>query len=79
MSWSTNSRLEFPFDRYFYKNDIVMAIQQIGFVGDRTNTYSALLDTRTRLYRDGGGEREDAADYVIMFTDGESSNGLTEV
>ena len=38
--------------------------------GGRTNIASALELARTRVFNPDGGDRQDAPDYILLFTDG---------
>ncbi len=43
---------------------------RIQYCGRRTNIASALELARTRVFNSGGGDRQDAPDYILLFTDG---------
>ncbi|ELT87162.1 hypothetical protein CAPTEDRAFT_194011, partial [Capitella teleta] len=62
--------LELYLDSIYDANTLYDRIRSIGFLNQATNTADGLQKTREIVYRDGYGKRSDAADVVILITDG---------
>ncbi len=71
--WSNKAFLSFTLNQYGKRQDIIQAIYNIPFLGDKTNTTSALIMARHILFNSKNGDRFGIPNIVIMLTDGQSN------
>ena len=76
MTSSSSPQHEFYLDQYGNKAGLLRAIQSIRFVPSNKHTDAALKYVRTYMFMSAHGDRSDAPDYVIVLTDGASSNQI---
>lgn len=63
----------FDLNTYKLQEDIIIAIKSIPFMGQRTNIADALAIANGGMFSTGSGGRNDAAKFVVIFTDGKSN------
>ena len=63
---NSHSRL----NQYTEKQDVIQALRRIRFVGGRTNTFEALKLATREIFNPNNGDRQDAGNFAIVFTDG---------
>ena len=68
--FSEDVRLAFSLDRYNSGEQVQEAIHNIAYMGQTTNTPSALTQTRNQCFNAGNGDRPDAINLAIIVTDG---------
>lgn len=74
VTFSDSPVKEFGLNQYGAKSSLLTAIQQIGYLQGTTHTESALKFAREEMFTAADGARDDAKHYVIILTDGVSSN-----
>ena len=62
--------MQLNLDDYMTREDVLQAIEMLPFSGGRTNTQAALAMAMNQLF---DGDREDAPNLLVVFTDGESN------
>ena len=72
VSYSGLSKVNFLLDEYTTRRDLVDAIRRIPYIGDSTNTASAIEDMRTKVFTQQG-DRPNVPNMGIVITDGESN------
>ncbi len=73
VTFSDQSNVQFYFDTYKYKEDVLQAIDMINFTPGRTNTAIGLQTLRTQVFNSARGDRFDAPNIAIIITDGNSN------
>lgn len=73
VSWSDSADVDFNLNKYTNKQDVLQALQYIKYNGGRTNTAAALFHTRTQLFTQNNGDRENIPNVLIIITDGNSN------
>ena len=68
--FSEDVRLAFSLDRYNNGEEVQEAILNIAYMGQTTNTPSALTQTRNQCFTTANGDRPDAINLAIIVTDG---------
>jgi secreted protein with Ig-like and vWFA domain len=74
LTFSDYPNLEFYLNQYTDKASLLSAIQKTGYLTGVTNTDQALKYTRENMFSPKHGARDDAKNYMIILTDGASSN-----
>lgn len=74
LSFSDHVYKEFKLNQYSTKNAVLSAISKIKFHTGTTNTHLALSQVTQDSFSSTNGGRQDAAEIVILLTDGQSTN-----
>lgn len=69
VEFSNNAITIFKLDQYSNTNDVIGALDRMGYIGGRTNLAEALDLARTDVFG-GVGNRPDAKDIAVVITDG---------
>ncbi|XP_070768097.1 collagen alpha-6(VI) chain-like [Enoplosus armatus] len=69
MQFSTNHKLEFPLNRYYSKEEISKAIDDMQLMNDRTHTGEAITEV-SKYFNATKGGRPDLRQWLIVVTDG---------
>ena len=72
VSYSRNSKVNFPLNWFYTKQNLVDAIRRIPYIGLNTNTAAAIEDMRTQVFTQRG-DRPYLKNFGILVTDGESN------
>ncbi|ELT91892.1 hypothetical protein CAPTEDRAFT_143702, partial [Capitella teleta] len=82
IQYSTDSVIEFDFDDYKTKEEVMDAIEGIEYEGGGTMTHKALDQMRTELFTEAGGARSQLEGHprvCVMLTDGKSNKPSSTV
>ena len=71
--WSNQGYVGYHLNAYNTRQDVVQATYRIPFLGDRTNTTSALEIMRLQMFRSENGDRSEAPNVGVVLTDGHSN------
>ena len=71
--WSDSAALQFPLNRFSNRQDVIQAIKRTPFMGERTNTASALRMLKDSGFTAANGDRDFARNIALMITDGNSN------
>jgi hypothetical protein len=63
----------FYLNSYTNKNDMTIAIQQIGYMGGNTNTSGGIREMKDVQFTEANGDRPDVKNIAIIITDGKST------
>ena len=74
VTFSSYTFIKFHLNRYFDKQRMINAINNIGYFGGNTNTHKALKILRYIAFTKRNGDRIDVPNIAIVVTDGISSN-----
>jgi collagen type VI alpha len=72
ISFSDKPKIEFSFNDYTEKVDVVSAIRRIDYLSGGTNTSAAIDLAVHRIFKEENGARVEAEDAIVVITDGES-------
>lgn len=77
ITYSTNSNLEFDLANPKYHNvvELKKRVMEIRYPGQWTRTDRALEMAAQKLFTSAGGDRNDKANILIVFTDGKTNRG----
>jgi collagen type VI alpha len=73
VSYSDSYAPQFFLNRYSTKQDVQLALRRIPFIGNRTNTASALQYMKDQIFTAANGDRADAPNFAFVLTDGNSN------
>lgn len=73
VTFDDTAEVGFYLNSYSSKQDIVQAIRKIQYGGGRTNIASALTLARNNLFVGSRGDRDDAPNFLVVFTDGNAN------
>ena len=73
MQFSSIQQLEFPFNRYYSKDEILSAIDNMNQIGGGTDT-GAAITALSRYFDPDQGGRPDMRQRLVVITDGESQD-----
>jgi len=89
VSWAADSKIEFPFNKYYTREEIKSAVDKVmqtssapindpcakpGELTEKTNTAAMLRQLRETVYTPASGDRPGLNNIAVIFTDGWSSN-----
>ncbi|XP_036930513.1 collagen alpha-6(VI) chain isoform X4 [Acanthopagrus latus] len=77
MQFSSIQQLEFPFNRYYSKDEILSAIDNMNQIGGGTDTGAAITAVSRYFDPDQGG-RPDMRQRLVVITDGESQDEVKD-
>jgi len=69
--FSTTAKVEWGLTRYHKKRQLINAIRNVRYLGDKTNLNDALYVIRTQVFATSRGARPNATKAAIILTDGE--------
>jgi len=72
VKWSDGAEVQFQLNEYRSKQDVIMALRRITFMGGKTNTADA-IQKMNDMFTSNNGDRSDADNIAIFFTDGGSN------
>ncbi|XP_062599873.1 collagen alpha-1(XII) chain-like [Saccostrea cucullata] len=76
ITFSAGSKLEFDFNRYQTKDEVLRAIRSIPYTdGMCTTIYRALKQAREEVFVPKAGDRENVKNLAVILTDGETNPG----
>ncbi|XP_061181225.1 collagen alpha-1(XII) chain-like [Saccostrea echinata] len=76
ITFSAGSKLEFDFNRYNRKDEVLRAIRSIPYTdGLCTTIYRALKQAREEVFVPQAGDRENFKNLAVILTDGETNPG----
>lgn len=77
ITYSTNSNLEFDLANPKYHDvvELKKRVMEIRYPGQWTRTDRALEMAAQKLFTSAGGDRNDKANILIVFTDGKTNRG----
>ena len=77
ITYSTNSNLEFDLANAKYHDvvELKKRVMEIRYPGQWTRTDKALEMAAQKLFTSAGGDRNDKANILIVFTDGKTNRG----
>lgn len=76
ITFSAGSRLEFDFNRYNTKADVLQGIRSIPYTdGMSTTIYRALEQARREVFVPEAGDRPSFKNLAVILTDGETNPG----
>jgi collagen type VI alpha len=73
VSYSDTFAPQFFLNRYVTKQDVELALRRIPFIGNRTNTASAIQYMKDQIFSPANGDRADAPNFAIVLSDGNSN------
>jgi len=73
ITFSNNVRQSFDLDEHSTVDDVQNAFSQFTFLGGNTRTDQALEHVRLNMLTAAAGDRSDAPNVVVVFTDGKST------
>ncbi|KAL4238702.1 hypothetical protein ACF0H5_003409 [Mactra antiquata] len=73
ITYAYSPNLEFYLNRYSTKSSLLSAIQRIPYTSGNTRTDLAIKYVADQMFLNAHGDRPDANDYVIILTDGAST------
>lgn len=73
VSYSDNYQAQFNLNSYSTKQDVQLALRRIPFIGNRTNTASAIQYMKDVIFTAANGDRADAPNFAIVLSDGNSN------
>ncbi len=79
VEFSDTAYLQFNLNQYFSVSEVQSAIDNIPYIGSLTNIAEALTTVRQNIFTYMGGDRQNAANIVLLITDGRSNVRENEV